>query len=194
MRIKLLVAGLVVSVITPMAQASADCGAGYGNAVEVNATTKVVTYSCVKLQEPTPEPIRPVPVAPTHTVVIQTPNQSVGISGSLEAVTEQVAKIAARPQAPLADPCALGNCTKVEVNATTGVTTVHSLTLADLAQRYKDAQTDYQSKVELATAAETAVIAPIVQEIVEPEIAAAEVKQTKVKKLKVKAKKKAAIK
>jgi len=88
----------------------------------------------------------------------------------------------------------LGNCTKVEVNATTGVTTVHSLTLADLAQRYKDAQADYQSKVELATAAETAVIAPIVKEIAEPEIVAAEVKQAKVKKPKVKAKKKAAIK
>jgi hypothetical protein len=52
MKIKLLIAGLVLSVVSPMAQAQASCDTGYGNAVEVNATTKVVTYSCVKLENP----------------------------------------------------------------------------------------------------------------------------------------------
>jgi hypothetical protein len=52
MKIKLLVAGLLLSVVSPMAQASASCDTGYGSAVEVNATTKVVTYSCVKLDNP----------------------------------------------------------------------------------------------------------------------------------------------
>lgn len=52
MKVKLLIAGLVLSVVSPMAQAQASCDTGYGNAVEVNATTKAVTYSCVKLDNP----------------------------------------------------------------------------------------------------------------------------------------------
>ena len=56
MRIKLLLAGLVLSVVSPMAQANASCDTGYGNAVEINATTKAVTYSCVKLENPPTPP------------------------------------------------------------------------------------------------------------------------------------------
>jgi hypothetical protein len=52
MKIKLLIAGLVLSVVSPMAQAQASCDTGFGSAVEINATTKVVTYSCVKLDNP----------------------------------------------------------------------------------------------------------------------------------------------
>lgn len=52
MKVKLLLAGLVLSVVSPMAHASASCDTGYGNAIEVNATTQVVTQSCVKLQNP----------------------------------------------------------------------------------------------------------------------------------------------
>jgi hypothetical protein len=52
MKVKLLVAGLILSVVSPMAQAQASCDTGYGSAVEVNATTKAVTYSCVKLENP----------------------------------------------------------------------------------------------------------------------------------------------
>lgn len=48
MKIKLLLAGLVLSVVTPMAQANASCETGYESAVDINATTNVVTYSCVK--------------------------------------------------------------------------------------------------------------------------------------------------
>ena len=194
MKVKLLITGMILSVVTPMAQANADCGAGYGSAVEINATTKVVTYSCVKLPDPTPR--QPEPIAPTHTVSIQTTNQSVGFSGSLEAVTEQLAKIVSKPQAPLADPCVLGTCTKVEVNATTGVTTVSPLSLSDLAQRYKDAQFQYQRDVELAQAAQTAVIAPIEIKATEPEVIAeaTEIKTVKAKKTKAKAKKRASVK
>jgi hypothetical protein len=196
---KIIITALALSVLTPMAHASANCGAGYGNAVEVNATTKVVTYSCVKLAEPISEPVRPEPVAPTHKVVIQTANQSMGFSGSLEAVTEQLTKITAAPQAPLADPCVLGTCTKVEVNATTGVTTVSPLSLTDLAQRYKDAQFQYQRNLELMQAAQQAVIVSTEPEVIEVEETAVittttDVKPTKAKKAKTKTKKKAAIK
>jgi hypothetical protein len=196
MKIKLLLAGLVLSVVTPMAQASASCGAGYGNAVEINATTKVVTYLCVKLPEPVAQPIKIEPVAPTHTVVIQTANQSMGFSGSLEAVTEQLQKITKTPQAPLADPCALGNCTKVEVNATTGVTTVLPLSMSDLAQRYKDAQFQYERNLELTEAAKQAVIVPIQEEVTEVEettlISNELIQPKQIKAKKAKAKKKAA--
>jgi hypothetical protein len=190
---KIIITALALSVLTPMSQASANCGAGYGNAVEINATTKVVTYSCVKLEEPVLQPIRPEPVAPTHTVVIQTANQSMGFSGSLEAVTEQLAKITQTPQAPLADPCVLGTCTKVEVNATTGVTTVSPLSLSDLAQRYKDAQFQYQRNLELTQAAQQAVIVEIEPQVIETEETAIitttiDIKPTKAKKTKTKKK------
>jgi hypothetical protein len=196
---KIIITVLALSVLTPMSQANANCQAGYGNAVEVNATTKVVTYSCVKLPEPQPEPIRIQPIAPTHTVVVQTPNQSVGISGSLEAVTEQLAKISQTPQAPLADPCVLGACTKVDVNATTGITTVSPLSMSDLAQRYKDAQFQYQRNLELMQAAKQATIVPIEIEIITPEETfitptALNTKPAKVKKTKVKTNKKAVAK
>jgi len=49
---KIIITALALSVLTPMAQANASCDTGYGSAVEVNATTKVVTYSCVKLENP----------------------------------------------------------------------------------------------------------------------------------------------
>jgi hypothetical protein len=196
---KIIITVLALSVLTPMSQANANCQAGYGNAVEVNATTKVVTYSCVKLPEPQPEPIRIQPIAPTHTVVVKTPNQSVGISGSLEAVTEQLAKITQTPQAPLADPCVLGACTKVDVNATTGITTVSPLSMSDLAQRYKDAQFQYQRNLELMQAAKQATIVPIEIEIITPEETlitptAVNTKPAKAKKTKVKTNKKAVAK
>lgn len=196
---KIIITVLALSVLSPMPQANANCQAGYGNAVEINATTKVVTYSCVKLPEPQPEPIRIQPIAPTHTVVVQTPNQSVGISGSLEAVTEQLAKITQTPQAPLADLCVLGNCNRVEVNATTGVTTVIPLSMEDLAQRYKDAQLQYQRNLELMQAAKQATIVPIEIEIITPEetlitLKTVNTKPAKSKKTKVKTNKKAVAK
>jgi hypothetical protein len=158
---KIIITTLALSVLTPITHANAECGAGYGNAVEINATTKVVTYSCVKLQEFIAEPIKSEPIASTHKVEIQTANQSIGFSGSLETVTNELTRLTTAPQAPLADPCVLGNCTKVEVNATTGVTTVLPLSLDDLAQRYKDAQFQYQRSLELAQAAQEALIVPI---------------------------------
>jgi hypothetical protein len=49
---KIIITALALSVLTPMAHANASCDTGYGSAVEVNATTKAVTYSCVKLENP----------------------------------------------------------------------------------------------------------------------------------------------
>ena len=72
MKIKLLVAGLLLSVVTPMAQANANCDTGYGTAVEINATTKVVTYSCVKLENP------PVPPAQGAWVKVDASGKATG--------------------------------------------------------------------------------------------------------------------
>jgi hypothetical protein len=140
MKAKLLLASLIVLFVSPMAQANADCGEGYGNAVEVNATTKVVTYSCVKL-EPRVEPIRPEPVAPTHTLVVQTPTQGLGISGTPEQIASSVATMVERAVSVPINPCANGGCTKVEVNATTQEVTVTPLTITEVRQ-----QTDESAK------------------------------------------------
>lgn len=203
---KKIILGIVLTLIP--SNAWANCPSG-NCAVEINCTTGVVTYTDAPVRTETPVVI-PEPVAPTHQVVIQTANQSMGFSGSLEAVTAQLAKITTTPQAPLADPCVLGTCTKVEVNATTGVTTISPLSLTDLAQRYKDAQFQYQRNLELAQAAQQAlvtVIEPVVSEttlatvtdgvlasaiVVEAKYITAKV--AKAKKTKVKTKKKAAIK
>lgn len=140
MKVKLLFAGLVLSFLSPMAQANADCGEGYGNAVEVNATTKVVTYSCIKL-EPRVEPIKPEPVAPTHTLAVQTTNQSLGISGTPEQIASSVATMVERVVNIPINPCADGGCTKVEVNATTQEVTVTPLTMTEVRQ-----QTDHMAQ------------------------------------------------
>jgi hypothetical protein len=132
MKIKLLLASLFVLFISPMAQANASCGAGYGNAVDVNVTTKVVTYYCIKLPDPQPDPIRVEPVAPTHTLVVQTPTQGVGMSGTPEQIAASVATLIERAVSVPTNPCADGGCTKMEVNATTQEVTVTPLTLAEV--------------------------------------------------------------
>jgi hypothetical protein len=155
---KKIILGVVLTLIP--ANAWANCPSGVCE-VEINCTTGVVTYRDAPPRVDAPAPIIVEAVAPTHQVVIQTANQSIGFSGSLEAVTAELANINVIPQAPLADSCVLGTCTKVEVNATTGVTTVLPLSLDDLAQRYKDAQFQYQRNLELAQAAQEALIVPI---------------------------------
>ena len=140
MKIKLLLASLFVLFVFPMTQASADCGEGYGTAVDVNATTKVVTYSCVKLQTRI-EPVRPEPVVPTHTLVVQTPTQSLGMIGTPEQIASSVATMIERAVSVPINPCANGGCTKMEVNATTQEVTVTPLTIAEVRQ-----QTDQSAK------------------------------------------------
>lgn len=146
MKVKYLLAGLVLSALAPMAQANAECGAGYGNAVEVNATTKVVTYSCVKIEVVAPEP-KPEPIAPTHTLVVQTPTQSLGMSGTPEQISASVNTMVERAVNVPINPCANGGCTKVEVNATTQEVKVTPLSMAEVRQ-----QTDNQVKEAIKTA------------------------------------------
>jgi hypothetical protein len=69
---KIIITALALSVLTPMAQANASCDTGYASAVEVNATTKVVTYSCVKLENP------PVPPAQGAWVKVDANGNSTG--------------------------------------------------------------------------------------------------------------------
>ena len=146
MKIKILLASLFVLFIAPMTQAHAECGPGYGNAVDVNATTKVVTYSCIKL-ETRVEPPRPELIAPTHTLVVQTPTQGLGMSGTPEQIATSVATMVERVVSVPINPCADGGCTKVEVNATTQEVTVTPLTIAEVRQ-----QTDQSAKTAIKNA------------------------------------------
>jgi hypothetical protein len=145
MKIKLLLASLFVLFISPMAQANASCGAGYGNAVDVNVTTKVVTYYCIKL--PDPEPVRVEPVAPTHTLAVQTPTQSLGMSGTPEQIAKSVEVMVERAVSVPINPCVIGGCTKVEINATTQEVTVTPLTITEVRN-----QTDESAKAAIKNA------------------------------------------
>jgi hypothetical protein len=134
LKIKLLLASLFVLFVSPLTQANADCGEGYGIALEVNVMTKVETYSCVKL-ETRIELVRSEPVAPTHTLVVQTQNQGLGMSGTPEQIASSVAIIVERAVNIPINPCANGGCTKIEVNATTQEVTVTPLTMTEVRQQ-----------------------------------------------------------
>ena len=154
-----IISGLALSLIaTP---AIANCPSGVC-AVEINATTGQVTYTDAPPRVEAPSPVRIEPVAPTHSVVIQTANSSIGTSGSYEQVQQLVQQVISAPQAPQIDPCASGGCTKIEVNATTGVTTILPLSPADIQQRVIDQYMNYARQLELAIAAKDVVIQPYV--------------------------------
>jgi hypothetical protein len=191
---KKIILGIVLTLIPT--NAWANCPSGVCE-MEINCTTGVVTYRDATSRIIEPEPVIPEAIAPTHQVAIKTNNQSISFSGSLEAVTNELTRLITTPQAPLADSCALGNCTKVEINATTGVTTVLPLSLDDLAQRYKDAQFQYQRNLELAQAAQEALIVAIQPITINATTVDTEtIKSASIttKKIKTKTKKKAAIK
>ena len=127
----ILITGLAISLIaTP---ALANCPSG-NCAVEINCTTGVVTYTDAPPKVDIPAPVIPEPVIPTHQVIIQTTNGSIGTSGSYEQVQQLVQQVIQAPKAPEPDTCALGGCTKVEINATTGVTQILPLSPADIQQ------------------------------------------------------------
>ena len=179
-----IISGLALSLIaTP---AIANCPSGVC-AVEINATTGQVTYTDAPPRVEAPSPVRIEPVAPTHSVVIQTANSSIGTSGSYEQVQQLVQQVISAPQAPQIDPCASGGCTKIEVNATTGVTTILPLSPADIQQRVIDQYMNYARQLELAIAAKDVVIqpyvapAPIIVDSPTVSVASAVVEQTTLK-------------
>jgi hypothetical protein len=150
----ILILGLALSFIaTP---ALANCPSG-NCAVEVNCTTGVVTYTDAPIVNVT-APVISQPVAPTNMVVVQTANSSFGTSGSLEQVQQAVQQLITAPQAPQADPCALGGCNKIIVNATTGVTEILPLSSADIQQRLVDQYMNYARQLEMSIAAREAII------------------------------------
>jgi hypothetical protein len=144
---KLALGLLIVLIPTP---AFANCPSGLCE-VEINCTTGVVTYRDAPPRVSTPEPVRIEPVAPTHTISVQTSNQGWGTSGTPDQIAQAVQTLAPRPLT--IDPCLNGGCTKVEVNATTKVTTILPLTEADLKQRAKDQVQQSQKQAELAKTA-----------------------------------------
>lgn len=133
-----------------MNTAYANCPSGRCE-VEINCTTGVVTYRDAPPAVAFVELVRPEPVLPTHTISVQTANAGWGTSGTPEQIAVAVASLAPAPITT--DPCLNGGCTKVEVNATTGVTTISALTEADLKQRAVDKLTNSQRQAELAKAA-----------------------------------------
>ena len=155
----IIISGLAFSLIaTP---AIANCPSGVC-AVEINCTTGEVTYTDAPPRVDTPAPVIPEPVAPTHTVVIQTANSSIGTSGSYEQVQQLVQQVITAPQAPQIDPCADGGCNKVIVNATTGQVDVLPLSPTDIQQRAIDQYMNYARQLELSIAAREVVIQPYV--------------------------------
>jgi len=144
---KVLLSLLIVLIPTP---AFANCPSGVC-AVEINCTTGVVTYTDAPPRTDTPAPVIPQPVAPTHTINVQTSNQSWGTSGTPDQIAQAVQTLT--PQPLTTDPCINGGCNKIEINATTGVTTISALSEADLKQRAKDQVEQSQRQAELAKTA-----------------------------------------
>lgn len=170
MKVKLLFAGLVLSFVAPMPQASADCAPGFGTAVEVNATTNVVTYSCVKLPEPIVRVEDPAPIAPTHTLAVQTPSQGFAVSGTPEQIANSVQTLIDKAVNIPINSCVEGGCSRVDIDVTTKQTTVVPLSKSEV--RYQTDQMAQQTikNAELAKAASQALpniqpVNPTVKEI-----------------------------
>ncbi|MGI9144875.1 MAG: hypothetical protein ACR2I6_05205 [Candidatus Planktophila sp.] len=92
---------------------------------------------------------------------VETQNQGFGTSGTraqLEQVVRDLQERAAQAaaNAAAADPCASGGCTAIEVNATTGVTTIRELTASELAMRETMRADEAARSAELAAAAAAA--------------------------------------
>jgi hypothetical protein len=149
MRKIIIAAGLIFLTSTNTAFAG-GCPSGICE-VEINCTTGVVTYKDAAPRAITPVPAMPEPIAPTHTISVQTTNQGWGTSGTPEQIAQAVSQLAPTPLE--IDPCLNGGCTKIEVNATTKVTTVTALSESDLKQRAKDRVTNNKAKAELAKSA-----------------------------------------
>jgi hypothetical protein len=141
---------IIIGVMLSLAGAPAyanDCPSGIC-AVEINCTTGQITYTDAVPTVQTPAPVAPVVVEPTHTINVQTTNASWGVSGTPEQITQAVQTLAPTPL--VIDPCLNGGCTKIEVNSTSGITTVLPLSEADLKQRAKDQVEKNQRQAELA--------------------------------------------
>tara|TARA_R110000868_G_scaffold73093_5_gene212379 strand:- start:418 stop:1023 length:606 start_codon:yes stop_codon:yes gene_type:complete len=139
---KIIITALALSVLAPMTQANADCGVGYGNAVDINVTTKVVTYSCVKLPEPpTREEIVQQSKVDLGQIITQKKNEN-----PIEVINPDVVTVQPSYVEPIQRP------TKVEVNATTGVTTVSDLNDDELID-YQNGQAEWEAKTTAQTQA-----------------------------------------
>jgi hypothetical protein len=147
---KKLIAGLILTWLSITPALAEGCPSGICS-VEINCTTGVVTYRDAPVRVAVVNPVMPDPVVPTHSINVQTVNQNWGTSGTPDQIAQAVQSLA--PQPITVDPCLNGGCTKVEVNATTGVTTILPLTEIDLKQRAKDQIDSSQRKAELAKSA-----------------------------------------
>jgi hypothetical protein len=77
-----------------------SCPAGQGTAVDVNATTQVVTYSCITLPTPPPAPI----IVPTPAPSASTPNTPVVSAPDTSTATTSTATITPPPVVTQAPP------------------------------------------------------------------------------------------
>lgn len=140
---------LALNIFSPSARAE-GCPSGLCM-VEINCTTGEITYRDAPPRVVAVESVRPEAALPTHTISVQTANSSWGTSGTPQQIAVAVASLAPAPIT--VDPCLNGGCTKVEVNATTGITTVLPLSETDLKQRAVDQINNNQRQAELAKAA-----------------------------------------
>ena len=152
MRKKLIWSVLIITTFWLFLQVSpafANCPSGVCS-VEINATTGAVTYRDAPSRIDIPEPVKPEPVAPTHTINVQTSNQSWGTSGTPDQIAQAVQKL--EPQPITIDPC-LNGCNKVEVNVSTGITTILPFTENELKQIARNKVEQSQRQADLAKTA-----------------------------------------
>jgi hypothetical protein len=148
------------------APAFASCPSGVC-AMEINATTGVITY---KDATPLEAPPRSEPVIPTHNLNVAASTQGLGISGTPQQLASAVATIAERAVSVPINPCAEGGCTKVEVNVTTKEVTVTPLTMTEVRKKTDQMAQQAIQTAEIAKKASQALpniqpIDPLVEEV-----------------------------
>jgi hypothetical protein len=153
MRKKLFWSALIIGTFWLLLQSSsafANCPSGIC-AQEINGITGEVIWRDAPPSINRPVGLTPQPVAPTHTINVQTPNQGWTTSGTPEQIAQAVQTLI--PQPVIANPCLNGGCEKIEINATTGVTTISTLSEVELKQIAKNQVERNQAKAELAKTA-----------------------------------------
>jgi hypothetical protein len=161
----LLVIAFIILSISP---AYANCPEGSNCAVDVNCTTGVVTYRVIQDAPVIVTPkVEPVVITPTHTLAVQTSNQTFSTVGTISQIETMVNQLVAKVTKPVEiDPCTNGGCYKSETNATTQVTTVSLLTASEIKARSEEQTQRLIRDAELAKVASQAL--PNIQPIEKP--------------------------
>jgi hypothetical protein len=161
--------GLFILVFTllPIPQAYANCPEGSVCEMNYNISTGITTYNVIPNTPTQQKPIvETIIIKPTHTLYVETTNQGLNIVGTVEQINASVSELVTKVVTPIkTNPCIEGNCSKMEINTATNVTTITALTASEIKQQTEDKARQLVRDAELAKVASKAL--PNIQPIEE---------------------------